>query len=240
MSDATGFVEAISHEPGATELSIAVKVAWFLAEAKLVEEVNLASICDFIEERGIRANVNRPRLQKKLLHSKEISAPKGKPIKVLASKRKSLHSQYVSFLSRSLPPVEDHILHLADFESARPYILAIARQVNATYQLECFDACAVMMRRLVEVLIIDAYEGKGEREKILDAGGNYLMMKGLSMAIQSGIPFKLSRNAPKSLERIKEIGDNAAHSRTYITKRIDIEDFAPAFRRLVSELSHLV
>lgn len=240
MSDAAGFAETISHESGATELSIAVKVAWFLAEAKLVEEVNLTSICDFIEERGIRTNVNRARLQKKLLQSREISAPKGKPIIVLASKRKPLHAKYAAFLRKSLPPLEDNILHLADFEGARPYILAIARQVNAAYQFECFDACAVMMRRLVEVLIIDAYETKGEREKILDADGNYLMMKGLSRAIQSGTPFKLSRNAPKTLERIKEIGDNAAHSRTYITKRIDIEHFAPTFRRLVSELSHLV
>lgn len=239
MSDATGFADVISHEEGSTELAIAVKVAWFLSETVPDEEVTLASVCDFIEGYGIRANVNRSRLMRGLSKSKDISAPKGRALRVSSQVRKLFKGKYAIHLDEPQQPTEDNVLHLADFASARPYVLAIATQVNRAYQYECFDACGVMMRRLVEVLIIDAYEAKGERTKIVDQSGNYLMMKGLSAAIQSGNPFKLSRNAPKCLEKTKEIGDNAAHSRTYITKRMDIEGFAPAFRRLVSELSHL-
>ncbi|MBY5987632.1 DUF4145 domain-containing protein [Roseovarius atlanticus] len=239
MSDAAGFGSAIAHEEGSTETTLAVKVAWFLSETNPGVEVKLASICDFMEEHGIRANINRSRLQKRLIKSKDISAPKGKPLQVATVKRKQLAAKYNSYLDKSLPTVDDSILHLNDFEYARPYVQAIAKQVNGAYQFELFDACAVMMRRLVEVLIIDAYEKAGERFRILDSSGNYLMMNGLINSLRSGDPFKLSRNAPKALEQLKELGDNAAHSRTYITKRLDIEGFAPSFRRLVSEVSLL-
>jgi hypothetical protein len=65
------------------------------------------------------------------------------------------------------------------------------------------------------------------------------MMSGLISELKSGKDFKLSRNAPKWLDHVKELGDNAAHSRTYITKKLDIDDFAASFRKLIAELQGL-
>ena len=35
---------------------------------------------------------------------------------------------------------------------------------------------------------------------------------------------------------VKELGDTAAHDRTYLTKPLDIDDNKLAFRRLIQEL----
>ncbi len=92
-----------------------------------------------------------------------------------------------------------------------------------------------MMRRLMEVLIVDAYEAKGLRDSITQ-DGEYFPLSGLLGELESKKDFKLSRNAPKWMKRTKELGDNAAHSRTYITKEMDIDDHSGAYRNLISEL----
>src|SRR5690606_19416607 len=43
------------------------------------------------------------------------------------------------------------------YENTRGYIEKICRQIESTYVNSSFDACSMMMRRLVEVLLILAY-----------------------------------------------------------------------------------
>lgn len=199
------------------------------------EPLNLTRICDFMESYKLRSNINRPRLRGNLSKRKDISTPKGKPISVPLATARELRSDYGQFLSPRPPEIEDTILVASDFDGARAYVQAIVKQINGCRQFGMFDACAVMMRRLAEVLIIDAFEAKKKRVEILDVG-NYMMLSGLIGVLLSGRHFKLSRNAPKWLERLKEFGDNAAHSRTYITKEIDIDEFKGSYRNLISEL----
>jgi hypothetical protein len=239
MADSNGFANTIAHEAGLSEPDIAIAVAWYLSETNSVSDVTLNEVCEFMKRHKLRSNINRSRLQGRLSERRDVSAPKGKSISVRLEIAKKFHSLYGQFLTLEPPRVEDTILESDDFTSARPYVRAVAKQINGCRQFGMYDACAVMMRRLGEILIIDAYEAKGARSEILD-GGNYMMMSGLISALTSGKTFKLSRNAPKWLNRLKELGDNAAHSRTYITKEIDIDEFKGAFRNLVSELQGLV
>lgn len=46
----------------------------------------------------------------------------------------------------------------------------------------------------------------------------------------------LSRNTPKTMRDIKQLGDTAAHDRTYITPQVDIGDLRARYRRLIQEL----
>jgi hypothetical protein len=55
----------------------------------------------------------------------------------------------------------------------------------------------------------------------------------------SGTTVRLARGTPRVLERIKAVGDTAAHDKTYITTATDIDDFSHDFRRVISELMHL-
>jgi hypothetical protein len=38
------------------------------------------------------------------------------------------------------------------------------------------------------------------------------------------------------MKDIKQLGDTAAHDRTYITPPVDIDDLKPRYRRLINEL----
>jgi hypothetical protein len=48
----------------------------------------------------------------------------------------------------------------------RGYVEKIAEQANGCYVMGWYDACAVMVRRLIEILIIDNFEAKGKLSDI--------------------------------------------------------------------------
>lgn len=238
MSNVQGFAEALAHSESLTETDIAATVAWFLNE-HVGAEPSMAEIVDFIERNGVRHNINTSRLRKNLQKDQRTSAPRGKPIAVKPAARRQFSDSYSQFLAAPLPRIDNAVLVAEDFLGARKYINDIVRQINGSYQFELFDACAVMMRRLAEVLIIDAYVNTKNDSHIRDSKGDYVMMNNLINALKSGRNFNLSRNAPGYLDKLKVLGDTAAHSRTYITKSKDIDDFSQSYRMLIEELSSL-
>ena len=48
-------------------------------------------------------------------------------------------------------------------QANRGYLTTIGRQMNSCYSAGWFDACAVMLRRLLEISIIEAFEAKHGR-----------------------------------------------------------------------------
>lgn len=233
-----GFSRNLACDSSLKEADTAVAVAWFLIELSNSGTCSFGEICDFIEKHSIRMKLNRSRLKSALAARKDISVKDPESVSLPLKVRLKYESAYSEYLSPQPIKLIDTILEIGDFEGSRSYVKDIVRQVNACYQFDLYDACAVMMRRLAEILIIDAYETAGARAKILK-DGEYHMMHGLIAALKSGDPFKLSRNAPKSLETLKQLGDNAAHSKTYLTKKLDIDDFALKYRQLISELTVL-
>src|SRR5258706_10534985 len=63
-----------------------------------------------------------------------------------------------------LPPAEgfeaksQNIIYKPLVKGTRSYIEKIANQINGCYEYGWFDACAVMIRRLLETLIIEVFE----------------------------------------------------------------------------------
>ena len=60
----------------------------------------------------------------------------------------------------------DSIVPLSVVRNSRAYIERIVYQVNGCYDSGWYDACAVMIRRLIETLLIEAFESVGISEKI--------------------------------------------------------------------------
>lgn len=141
---------------------------------------------------------------------------------------------------KNLEPSDDEgILPLQILVKAnRGYLLSIGRQVNGTYQAGHYDACAVMMRRLVEVSIIDAYEAKGIEDRIKNADGNYLHLTQLVACTLQERTFKLSRNAKKYLPELKDIGHLSAHGKFYHARKPDLEGKRLACRVVIEEFLH--
>jgi hypothetical protein len=139
-------------------------------------------------------------------------------------------SQEVVDLGTILPP--------ALCENTRGYIEKLAKQINCAYEQNIFDGCAVLMRRLEEVLLIMSYEHLKIESNIKDGQGNYFLLEGIVGNAQSNSTLNLSRNAKKTVERIRELGNYSAHKITYICKREYIEEKIEEYRALIDELLH--
>lgn len=123
-------------------------------------------------------------------------------------------------------------------QTKRGYITAIGRQLNGCYSQNFYDGSAVMMRRLLEISIIEAYEDKGIAGKIKGRDGNYLHLTELISRAQSEPKFSLSRNAKKALPQLRDIGHMSAHGRYFLARGEDLERLQSKFRIVIEEFLH--
>jgi hypothetical protein len=122
----------------------------------------------------------------------------------------------------------------------RGYIEKIANQINGTYENGWYDACAVMLRRLIETLIIEAFEHHGIAHKIQNStSGDFFFLRDLVNATLSEATWNLGRNTRQALPKLKDIGDKSAHSRRFTAQRGDIQPLLSDIRTVVQELVYL-
>jgi hypothetical protein len=82
-----------------------------------------------------------------------------------------------------IQPVMDHAsgyLPEPIWKNTRGYIEAVCRELNGSFHYAYYNAAAVMLRRLLETLIIEAYEHLNRETEIKDGSGNYLMLSDLA------------------------------------------------------------
>jgi hypothetical protein len=133
----------------------------------------------------------------------------------------------------SIFPVD--LLH----KTGKGYLITICRQMNGCFTLRWYDACAVMMRRLVENSIIEAYEGNGISQQAFDDQGEFVPLTELIRRALSEPKWNLSRNAKRGLPRLRDIGHISAHSRRFTAQKSDIENIQADCRVVVEELLHI-
>jgi hypothetical protein len=110
------------------------------------------------------------------------------------------------------------IFDIAIVQGTRPYIEKFARQANTCYENECYDACMVMLRRLIEVLIIDCFEAYKLQHKIKN-NGHYLFLKDLILQFSKEENFDKNRNTDKNLQSLKNLGDIGSHGKNLVQKQ---------------------
>ncbi len=120
-------------------------------------------------------------------------------------------------------------------QKTRPYIEKIAIQANICYEYGCYDACMVMLRRLIEVLIIDCFEAYKLQDKIKDNDGHYLFLKDLIKIFSEETNFPKSRNICGSLKSLKKLGDIGSHGKNLVQKQ-DIDQSQENIRFCIQEL----
>ena len=129
----------------------------------------------------------------------------------------------------------DDIVPSSLVEGTRGYIERVVRQINACYRHECYDASAVMARRLVETLIVEAYEHHKIDSKIKNQAGDFLHLRELVPLALNEPKWDLGRNAKRALPGLKDIGDRSAHDRRFSAHRHDVEKVASDLRTVVQE-----
>jgi hypothetical protein len=140
------------------------------------------------------------------------------------------------------PPAgeEDAIFPLSLLaRTRRGYLVHIARQMNGSFSVGWYDSCAVMMRRLVEVSIIEAYEALGIQERIKNANGDYFQLTELVQHALAEPTFNLSRNTRRQLPQLRDVGHMSAHGRYFTAQKPDIEKVRTGCRVVVEEFLHI-
>jgi len=129
-----------------------------------------------------------------------------------------------------------HVIMMSLVRGNRSYITRIANQINGSYEKGWYDACAVMIRRLIETLIIETFEHHKIADKIKGPGGDFLYLRDLVSKTLSEPTWNLSRNCKAALPKLKDVGDKSAHNRFFVAQRGDIQPLISEIRTVVQEL----
>ena len=125
-------------------------------------------------------------------------------------------------------------------QTKRGYLVTVGKQVNGCYASGWYDGCAVMMRRLLESSIIEAFEARKLDAKIKDSKtGDFLQLTALVAAALTESTWNLPRNVKKELHDLKELGHRSAHNRYYLATKPDIDKYVSAYREAVEAFLHL-
>ncbi len=124
-------------------------------------------------------------------------------------------------------------------KTGRGYLIAVGRQMNGCFESGWYDACAVMMRRLLETAIIEAFEARKLDGNIKNAQGEFFQLTALIAAALSETNWNLSRNTKQALPQLRDVGHKSAHSRRFTAQRSDIEKVQADCRVALEEFLHL-
>ena len=136
--------------------------------------------------------------------------------------------------------LESHkIIPFSIVKGSRGYIERVVNQINGTFEQGWYDACAVMMRRLLETVIIETYEAHQIEAGIKDSDNNYFQLSKLISSILSEKRLNLSRNTKNALPKLKKFGDTSAHNIRFNARFDDIKTIQLDFRIAIEEFINL-
>jgi hypothetical protein len=222
---------------GALEIEKVRLLAFFVRKTENRTDFDLGDVNLWFSELSL-ARPNSTRLARSLRLSRSFvrGNDQGK-WKLHAADVDELQLKYPGLRTRSDDVLsEDPILPAPLYMSTRGFIESLARQINASYEYNIFDGCAVLMRRLLEVLLILSYEHHNLEKSIQNADGNYLMLEGIVANARSNNPLRLSRNTKSALDGFRVIGNFAAHKVYFNCRRSDVDRVATEYRAAIEEL----
>lgn len=220
-----------------SEIDRTCYLAFFHLKTNGAIEFSATDAAKWLVEAG-GATPNKSRLEDKLRNARcTVKANRGWRLK--GEFVHQLETKFPQLSVRSQDVVDDGtILPPALYQRTRGYIESLAKQINRAYEENIFDGCAVLMRRLEEVLLILSYEHLRIDAEIKDGKGHYFLLEGIARNAEANNTLNLSRNAKPTVEAIRKLGNYSAHKVTYTCKKEYIQEQIMDFRALVDELLH--
>lgn len=128
------------------------------------------------------------------------------------------------------------------FDKMPEYITRLLPQLNGAFDFEWHESCAMLLRRLAETLVIELYVRRGWEVDVRDPASNeFLMLKSLIQKLNGDSRLHIERRTIDGLERIKDLGNTAAHDFRIRIRRSDLNRLQTAarlsFERLVFKIN---
>ncbi len=136
--------------------------------------------------------------------------------------------------------ISNNLFPLEILDNTRGYVFNIGSQASECYNSGLYDACLVMIRKLVETLIIECFERHAIEEKIKGKDKHYFFLSDLIIRFLKQDKWPISRNTSSSLPKIKKLGDLSAHNARFSAKKLDIEKIKDDLRVVIEDLIHLI
>lgn len=218
-----------------TRLDQAIALLWYYERSQTYSERSVSDLVSDIEEENYGTQ-NVTRLREALRRSRAtVRGASRDSFRINAARFQELNDRYSSLLDINEPEATSSVIPLEFVSGTRTYLERLVKQINGSYDAGFFDASAVILRRLAESLLIEVYVSQGRQSEIKQ-GGVFLQFSGLIAYIAADANIAKSRGFVAGLNLVKDLGDTAAHDRTYITPKQDIDDNRTAIRRIINEL----
>jgi hypothetical protein len=124
------------------------------------------------------------------------------------------------------PSAENQFLDPEIFQHQPDYICRLVPQINGCHEREWFEACAMVVRRLVETLLITLYDKKGWKGDLTYPNGDLFGLKKIINVVSTdtrlGLDNKTLNGLTEILKDLKNLGDTAAHDYRVKTRRQDL------------------
>lgn len=135
---------------------------------------------------------------------------------------------YVSSVKQLVGDIIDYeptsdLFDVALLTNTRGYIERVAEQAVKSYDVGLYDASCVMVRKLLEILIIELFEKNKIDSKIKNTAGDFFYLSDLISVLNNETAWNIGRNAKKGLAEIKKLGDMSAHNRRFTAKKSDLD-----------------
>ena len=234
MADRSSFARGIaSLDLSHTERAIAL--LWYYRQTQEFEERTATELANDLHDEDF-PKPNASRLNRDLTRSRlTIKGRRPGSFQIDVRRLSELEEKFGKFLKIKKVHVQDSVIPNDWVRGTRLYLESLVHQINGSYDYGFYDACATMIRRLMESLIIEIYIHCGRHHEIQN-DGVFLGLERLIAHVRADQKLTLGRNTPKTMTEVKQIGDTAAHDRVYITSKQDIDDMISKYRRMLQDL----
>lgn len=213
--------------------------AWFLHSQRKLDRVTPADVRGCYTELHLEQPTNIGPYLASLENRKPKAAVKdGRGYYLVAHVRNDCEGKFAPKAVDSIPKTEQ-VLSQSVVIGTRGYLEAVVQQANGCYEHNWFDSCSVMIRKFVEILIIEVYEAHHKASDIKNSNDDFFMLGDLVSSILKDTAWNLARETKRVLPEIKSLGDRSAHNRRYIAKKSDVDKVIPGLRVAADDLLHL-
>lgn len=219
-----------------TELEKVELIMFYQLKVGKINETSLNDIGDMLFKCGFsRPNISR--LKSKIINSKNfVKGGKSDFYRLNRLKIHEFEKKYPELEEKSEEIISDDIVIPETlYQGTRGYIVLLSKQINACYEHNLFDGCAILMRRLIEILIIQVYEHLGRISEI-EEDQQYKSLATIINYTLSNNVINWSKETSEIIDDFRILGNLSAHKIQYNTKKIEISRIRIKFRVAVEEL----
>lgn len=236
------FADSLQEQEGLTIVDAAVAILWYrhFSDVTTRKELSAEQVAELLHQLGL-CNF-QPALNAivtKLDSSPYVHRPSRHLFTINYQKTRELNAKYLPLADvPPRPTITKHFispLNIKTETSFEPMLRELVDEANYCYEMKLPNACAVLCRRLVESLLVKAFEVNDALAKITEGD----RVKGLGAVIgqaKSGAWFKLDVATNELLDKVWAVGNDAAHSQFYRVKMKDLEPIVPLIDKAITDL----